>query len=484
MGQTVATIAGVAGTRIAFSSLDDGPVSFLSLALISCSALALALCRSAVRISAERLGQTYTADIRQALFSAAMKTPAEEIAKRRRGYLMLRLTGGMAVMKDGLSRSIPQLVQAFSLSVAGLIALALMDARFFAIACAMVVVVAVMTSVLVGRVYSAHATLRQQRAKLAADMAERLPIAPDLIRLGRRRKELARLRKESRHLGDRSLLRLRLIECLRALPEVLSGLVAAFVLFDGSVRGLPAGEIAASLAALGLLAFGLLQVSAIADRLSGWKVASAKLEKYLSERLQNPARASSAKVKFAYPASTISIEAPEIILSGSISASIGSLVHATCHQPERILAALGGVGSESSVVIKLDGALLEDITAGSIRRNIGIVSTDPTVLKGSVRRNLTLALRQRPNDTAILRRIGRAGLQASLDELGGLDGRLSEGARTLADSDRIKIAALQTIVARQRFLIVSLGSALPSEDVSRYLQSESVAAIWLRRQPA
>lgn len=200
IGQTFATMAGVAGTRIAFSSLDEGPVSVLSLILIAGSALALVLCRAAVRISAEGLGQAYTADIRQALFSAAMHTPPEEIAKRRRGYLMLRLTGDMATMKDGLSRSIPQAVQAISLSIAGLTALALMDVRFFAVAFAVTVTVAAAAHFSTSKVYAAHSSLRQQRAKVATDMAERLPIAPELLRLGRRTKELSRLRRQSKSL--------------------------------------------------------------------------------------------------------------------------------------------------------------------------------------------------------------------------------------------------------------------------------------------
>lgn len=479
IGQTVATMAGVAGTRMAFSSLDEGPVSVLSLILIAGSALALVLCRSAVRISAEGLGQTYTADIRQALFSAAMHTPPEEIAKRRRGYLMLRLTGDMATMKDGLSRSIPQAVQAISLSIAGLIALALMDVRFFAVAFALTVTVAVAAHFSTSKVYAAHSSLRQQRAKLATDMAERLPIAPDLLRLGRRSKELTRLRRESQSLRDQSITRLRLIEGLRALPELLSGMAAATILLDGSNRGLPAGEIAACLAALGLLAFGLSQISAVGDRLLGWKVAAAKLDSYLQGRLETTARNGSDKLRIAHKASRISIEAPDIMVPGSISANIGEAARAKCKSPEEIILAIIKGGSVGSVRIEIDGIGLDDLTPGSIRRNIGIVSAHPSVLKGSVRRSLTLGLRRRPDDPTLLRRIVRAGLQESLNQLGGLDGKLSEGGRTLTDCDRVRLATLRTVVCRQRILLTNMSSALHMGDVDRYLTSERVAVVWL-----
>ncbi len=479
VGQTVATVAGVAGTRLAFSSLDDGSLSPFSLALICSSALVLSLCRLALRISAEGLGQSYTANIRQALFKAAMNAAPEDIAKRRRGYLMLRLTGDMAAMKDGLSRSIPQALQALSLSIAGLMALAVIDTRFFIIASVMAIIAVIVACFSIRRVYAAHSSLRQQRAKMAADIAERLPIAPDLHRLGRGRKELARLRRESTYLRDRSLTRLRLIENLRALPEVMAGLAAAIVLFDGSNRGLPAGDLAASLAALGLLAFGLSQVSAVGDRLSAWKVASTKLDSYLSARPEAPERQVSDKLRIARPASTIAIEAPEVMVPGSISASIGGAVRVKCYQSQTIVAALAQVGSVSSVRIKINGIGLEKLTPGSIRRNVGIISPHPSVLKGSVRRNLALGLRSRPDDQTLLRRIIRAGLEETLNQLGGLDARLSEGGRTLPDRARVGLAALQTAVCRQRLLLANLESVSPAGDVQRYLASGSVAVVWL-----
>lgn len=479
IGQTFATMAGVAGTRIAFSSLDEGPVSVLSLILIAGSALALVLCRAAVRISAEGLGQAYTADIRQALFSAAMHTPPEEIAKRRRGYLMLRLTGDMATMKDGLSRSIPQAVQAISLSIAGLTALALMDVRFFAVAFAVTVTVAAAAHFSTSKVYAAHSSLRQQRAKVATDMAERLPIAPELLRLGRRTKELSRLRRQSKSLRHQSMMRLRLIEGLRALPELLSGMAAATVLFDGSNRGLSAGDIAACLAALGLLAFGLSQISAVCDRLSGWKVAATKLHRYLNGRLEGPTHNVSGKLRISHKASRISIEAPDIMVPGSISANIGGAARAKCTNPEEVISALTKTGSFSSMRIEIDGIGLDELTPGSIRRNIGIVSPHPSVLKGSVRRNLTLGLRHRPDDPTLLRRIARAGLQESLSKLGGLDGKLSEGGRTLTDTDRVRLAALQTAVCQQKILLADLRSSSPPADVDRCLASGNVAVIWL-----
>jgi ABC-type transport system involved in cytochrome bd biosynthesis fused ATPase/permease subunit len=128
--QAVLLVAGVTGTRLAFSSLDDGQLSMVALGMIFGEALGLAVLRPLLRLIAEAVGQGNSTAVRKVLLAHAMGSTPGQIAARRSGYLMLRLTGDMTAMKDGIARSLPPLVQAAALIPASLLALCLIDLRF------------------------------------------------------------------------------------------------------------------------------------------------------------------------------------------------------------------------------------------------------------------------------------------------------------------------------------------------------------------
>lgn len=478
LAQAVALVAGVVGTRLAFSGLEEGAIPALALALIGGAALALAGLRPCLRLLAERLGQDHTMAIREALYRHAMDASPEQLARRRRGYLMLRLTGDMGTLKNGVSRSLPPILQAAALVPAATLALAIIDPRF-CWAGAIVVCLSLASLVMTKASLSqAHKALRSARAKLVADMAERLPIAPDLARLGRRQAEIAHLANAGRALRRRAEARLIRTEVLRALPGGLAGLGALSVLLDGAHRGLPAGDIAAALAALGVMSHALVKLAGAMDRLSGWQTARDTLVRHLADQKENDHLSKPEPVRLGRSAGHFSVTTtPGLTSPAQLDLAPGARGVINGPDSDRLLRLLSGQDTDPDVSVSLDGVALHRLTTGSIRRNIGVLSASPVLLKGSIRRNICLGLSERPEDSTLLRYIARAGLEPALAQLGGLDGTISESGRSLPRADRLLLSALRVSVQRPSVLLVSPDAWPLTAEVAAYVGQSKATII-------
>lgn len=480
LAQAGALVAAVAGTRLAFGGLETGAVPTLATGLIAGSALALAVLRPGVRLMAERLGQSQTAAIRSALYRQALAAGPDRQVKGRRGYLLLRLTGDMTTFKDGISRALPPVLQGMALIPAAVLALAMIDQRF---GFAGFVLAALGLAAIAGTwpsLQQAHAALRNERARLVVAMAERVPIAPDLARLGRRQRELSRLDRANRSLRVRAGARLIRVEMTRALPGFVASLAAVAILTDGASRGLTAGEIAVALAAIGIIAHALVELATAADRLTAWRVARQNLARHMAAGASPPAAAQEGQIRVPRATGALTVEA-----TGSgfnpvrLDLAPGDHVRLCAPDPGRALRSLSGQIRDPGVLVRLDGIALADLTPGSLRRCIGTLTPTPAILKGTVRRNICLGLTERPADRTLLKRIERAGLGPTLRALGGLDGRVPEAGPLDDPCFRLRLSALRSAVQRPQVLLVhASGLALP-DDVLGYIESTSATVIMI-----
>ncbi|MCU0902546.1 MAG: ABC transporter transmembrane domain-containing protein [Tabrizicola sp.] len=478
LGQAGALVAGIAGTRLAFAGLDGGAVPPLSIGLIAGAALALATLRPGLRLLAERLGQDQTRAVRAALLRNSMAASPEKLAARRRGYLMLRLTGDMTAFKDGIARSLPQVLQAATLIPGAILALWLVDFRFGMIGLSLAGLTLLAICLSQPSLRQAHAALRQERGKLAAGMAERLPIAPDLARLGRRQIELSRLATAGQALERRAVARLVRVEVLRALPGGLAGLSAVAVLLDGASQGLAAGEIAAALAAIGVMGHAVVELATAVDRMTGWKIARDNLAQHLLSDVVEPDWPRREQVRLAQARGALSVAgAADLIQPVAVTLAPGERAEVFGPDPERLVQSLSGQGTDARISVHLDGIPLADLSPGSIRRNMAVISPTPVLLKGSVRRNICLGLTSRPSDSRLTRRIEAVGLGLALDNVGGLEGPVPEGGRTLDQRDLLRLSALRAAVQCPQVLIVAIGGFPIPGDVRAYLARTEATVI-------
>ncbi len=480
--QALAAALAAFATRWLFMAMDQGTTLPMSaLAALVGSALFIALARVMFRRFGERLGQDYACDVRLALFDHASRISPSHLAARRVGYLTLRFVSDLTALKDWPARGLPMLVEGAVMAPAMVAILFVLDPVFGLIG--MVPAVLSLTALLVGAsgLMRAHRTVRARRALLAADMSERMPIAPELAALGRRSLELRLIKRRAVQLARASQTRVTRGEALRVLPDALSGIAAAAVIWWGATIGLPTGNIAAGLAVLALAARPLRDLMGVTDRAGAFRAAHAKLASALARPLATKGGTDGALRSKRLPSGAIGLDLHHVDTGNGTLISLSLEPGTTADLPagadaDRLFRAISGLESVAKGEIMLNDIPIHELSPGSLRRLVFRIDAQPVVLKGSLRRALTLGLSDRPDDAAILKRLRKAGLAGQLDQLGGLDGRLTEGARTLSTQARVKISALRAALGRPGLLLVAEPELLCA-DVARWLQDQTATVI-------
>lgn len=184
-----AIAAGVAAfsTRDVFAALraDDATAAYAPIALIALSGLAIAALRIGERIIGERVGQNYAAALRERLFMHLSRMPARAVSGRRSGGLALRFVGDLAAVRGWVSLGLARLISASIVLPSAGVVLFMLNPDLAAAAVAPIVIGLIIMCVIGWRLAPAHHRLRSRRARLAADMSERIPHAPELRLLGR-----------------------------------------------------------------------------------------------------------------------------------------------------------------------------------------------------------------------------------------------------------------------------------------------------------
>jgi ATP-binding cassette, subfamily B, bacterial len=474
--QALATAVAALSTRSLFASLSgNGALPTLALFALAGSGVIIGLARLGFHRTGESLGQNYARSVRMALFDHASRMLPADVEARRAGYLSLRFVGDLTALKDWPARGLPFLVE-------GVVVLPVVIAMLFHIDwgfgwAGLLPTLISLAALGAGfkTLLRAHQSLRARRALLVADLSERMPIAPDLAALGRRPLETRLIARRSDQLANAAVKRATLQEIQRGLPEALTGIAAAYLIWWGWRGGLDSGTIAAGLALLGLAARPLRSLMDVSDRAGAFRAAHAKLSAALA-RPTAPARCA-APVRLTSGPFQLDLRGVRIAGGPPISLSLTPGARASLPKGTNVdvlFRAIVGQELLECGELTLNGVRVEDVSPGSLRRGVARITAMPVVLKGSLRRALTLGLTDRPSDKAIQLRLEKMGLSPLLAQLGGLERNLAEGARGMSRADRVGISILRTALARPGLLLVS-----------HEVQNEVPQAVeWLAQHPA
>lgn len=426
-----------------------------ALAALVAAGAAIALTRVAARVLGERLGQDYAREVRAALFDRAARMPARAVAERRAGYMSLRFVGDMTAFRNWIGLGIPRLVAGAILIPATLVILVLLD-PVFGLVVLPVIGVTLLCSLAGGRrLVGLQRTLRQRRARIAADMAERMPLAPHLDRLGRRGKELALLDKRTDALIRAALRHRRLAETLRALPELAGGLAAALLILAGYAQGVPPAGIAAALATMGLLLGPLRDLGGVLNHRAAYRAAAIKAEAALARKTRDLYRGGRAVGQGPIDVTFEGVALPsgrtlDMHIDGGAEISL-PLDALDC---QAVGDALLGLDDLPRGRILLSGVDLRDLSRGSLRRGVLRIGTSPEILQGSLRRVLLMGVTRRIGDPALADLAASVGLGPALARLGGLDGTVREGGGNLTRAERVSLCIARAHLIRPRLVIV------------------------------
>jgi len=454
--QGAAAGAAAFATRALFEAMHGGgALPLAELAVLVGAGAVIAATRVAARLTGERIGQAYARQIRAALFDHAARMPARAVAARRAGYMSLRFVGDMTAFRNWLGLGLPRLIAAGVLMPALLAVLWLLDPAFALVVLPVLVPALLLLWVGGRRLVPLQRRLRLRRARIAAEMAERMPLAPHLDRLGRRGKELAQLDRRSDAMVAAALRLRRDVECLKALPDLAAGIAAAGIILAGHRAGLGTGHIAAALAALGLLLSPLRDLGGVWNHRAAFRAAAIKAEAVLSRAGRDLYRAGKSIPKGAVDVIFDRVAMP----SGtdlSFAARGGAQVPLAVSEldAEAVTALLLGLEAPVAGTVTLSGIDLRDLSRGSLRRGVQRVGTMPEILQGSLRRVLLMGCDTRPDDEALSAMARRAGLGDLLDRIGGLDGTVREGGSNLTQGERLAISLVRVTLSRPRLVLL------------------------------
>lgn len=449
LAQAAALAAAAIATRAVFTELHAGTdLPLVPILAVGCAGICAALMQLTFRNYAEHLGQDYAKDIRLTLFEHASRSDQSDLDKRRLGYHVLRFTGDLSALTGWPGLGLPRLVQAAILLPAATAVLIYLDPRFLWAAICAILPGTLWAAATHHKLVAAHRTLRQRRARLAADITERLPIAPKLTALGRRRTELRILEARAAKLIEAARSRRHVTEIRKAIPEVSAAIAASLVMMIGGLGDLPAGTVAAALAALALSIRPLRNVMSSSDRAAGFQAAHDKLKKALNRPIATPEN-QEAKL----PAGPLSVEISPSC-GPAISVAPGEVATISADLMDQIEAALTGGANLDEVTLRLNDADVAELTPGSLRRSVGVLTENPLILKGSLRRALTLGLRPRPDDDRIFEAIDNAGLDEVIATIGGLDAKLAERGANLSPQQRLAISTVRLAMQRPGLVLM------------------------------
>jgi ABC-type multidrug transport system fused ATPase/permease subunit len=370
----------------------------------------------------------------------------------------MRFVGDLSAVRGWVSLGISRLISAAIVLPVAAGVLFLLNPNL-GWAASVPIVIGLLLMALAGpRLGPAHRRLRARRARLAADMSERIPHAPELRLMGRIKLERRHLLHRTEQLVDSALARARGAALLRAVPDAVAGIAAAAVFLLALRSGAPGAEAAAALAALGLMLQPMRDLAGVWDRHRAWTAARDKCDDLLATPLlKRPGHRTAERLPDSPP--TVVFEA----LSAGRLAAVDIAAPAGCK-----VAIIGGNGAGKSTLLGL-AAGLEQPDAGRVllgdkvpadlateerRRLIALVGTRSPILAGSLRRALIMGGGRRPDDAEIIATAERFGLGHVLQRLGGLDGRLAEGGRNLSAGEARRVLLARAALSRAQLLLL------------------------------
>src|SRR5262245_7797189 len=424
-------------------------------------ALALVGLRVAERRWSEAMAQDYGGSVRLKLFDAVAQIPLWTLKKRSRGPMMLRFASDISAVHDWVGRGLARLAVG-GIAMAGVfVGLFILD-PLFATASLGVLAIGVGVTLAVGPLLERRVfELRRNRGKLAAQVADKLE-AMALLRLFDREAEERRLlKRQSRKVAQNAVARAGFSAFVRVLPEaVYLGALTAILVLAAHRLAAGAGSIGAlagALMLLGLLALPLRDLARVFDYRQNFKVARRKLEQILAEA------AESDKVK---PTKRVPLSGAlmfrRVTLEGMLdgfSARVPSglniaVVGPTGGGKSLLLALTAGLIRPDKGRVRLDGVAVDRLPSGVLARNVGMVSPELPLLRGTIRDNLVYR-----DETATDEEVERTIRDFGLNLLGrdlpdGLDTRIADGGIDLSSGTAQRIHLARAMLGRPKLLLL------------------------------
>ncbi|GAA4081898.1 ABC transporter transmembrane domain-containing protein [Nocardioides kongjuensis] len=478
------------------AAADQRHHTYLLVALLCVTALVQAALRALEFSVAEKAGYEVVRRLRLEMYEHLQGMTPTQLQYRARGGLMLRFIGDLSMLRLWISRGILRGTVALIVVTATLTAMAVLNVW---LALAVLAVISGGSAASIGwgkAMRAATRRMRRRRSLVTGNIDEQLNSLAVVQVFGRARGEFSRLAQQT---------------------ELLTQALCRIAGLRGRLRGISSATAALSVAAV--LGVGLVEVSRYATTV-GTVVAALLMTQQLSGPVRNLGLAhdywhrgqvSQQKITEFINSSSSGLEPagtqPLRLRSGRVefvNAAVEGRLPAisAVAAPGRIVGICGAAGSGKSSLLALvarqlettsgdvliDGQVLASTSPASAFRQLGVVSPDLPLMRGTVWRNLTYRM---PN--ASRHEIQRVCYALGLDELvstlpGGFEFWVTEGGRNLSTAERQLLCLGRALINSPKVLLFdqpTLGlDPTQASTVRKYLAGYRGTVLLASTQPA
>ncbi len=436
-------------------------------AALAGAAVVVGLLRSRERADAERLGQSYVHALRNAMYRRLSSLAPRALQHRSQGAVMLRFVGDLTAIARWVSLGLSRAIVGGTFVVGALGALTFISPALAAGVAVVVVLGAV------GALFSARSLqtrsreARRRRARLAANVNEKVGSVGVVQVFGQTARERRRLKSQSRKLRYAMVDRARSVGHQRGLAEGTAMMASAAVLMVGAGevgagRATP-GTVVAAMTIVGLLAGPLRDLGRVNEYWHNSRISMEKCRSFLAT--PNMLRPTAGAPLLELGAGRLELD--DVHLDGSL-AGVSAVA-----QPGSLVAVVGPNGAGKSTllalaarlmdpdrgVVRLDGQDLSEREESSVRRAMSMVGPDLPLLRGTVDENLRYRWPEAPQEE-----IDRVGGLCSIDDLlaelpEGLETRVVEGGANLSAGQRQRLSIARALVGDPAVLLLDEADA-------------------------
>lgn len=429
---------------------------------LAAMSIAIAMLRMWEQIDAERMGQDYTHEVRVGLFNHMSRLSPRVLQRRSRGGVLLRFIGDLTALKQWVSLGVARLTVAGITTVVTLVMLSMLNATLALVVGTALAAGAMVAYILGGWLQNAVRETRLRRARLAANVGEKIASLAVVQVFGQSRREMRRVRRQSEYLMQAMVGRARAVGAFRGLIELTAAVASGGALLVGAALvswgEITAGTVVAAMSIVGLLVPAMRDLGRVQEYWHGAVVSREKISDFIAmPRLGRP----SAEALVLPPG-------PGELCFENVSTVAGGAVLNATAMAGQVVALVGPNGAGKSTllslgarlidpvqgVVRLDGYDIRQLDTASLRQAVGMMTPDLPLLRGSIQRNLCYRWPSAPEQYLEQAR-SLCGIDEILASLPmGSDTRVTEDGANLSLGQRQRIGLARAILGNPRLLLL------------------------------
>jgi ABC-type multidrug transport system fused ATPase/permease subunit len=418
------------------------------------------------RIDAEHMGQLYTHEIRTGLFSHMNQISPRLLQSRSRGGIMLRFIGDLNALKQWVSLGVARLTVASITTIITLVILSFINASLaLAVSCALVLG-GLGSYALGGWLQNAVREARRRRARLAANVSEKIASPAVVQAFGQSRRERRRVKRQSEELMNAMISRAQAIGAFRGVIELTAALATGSALLVGAILvnngDTTPGTVVAAMSIVGLLIPSLRDLGRVQEYWHGAVVSREKISDFIAmprlgrapkqakELPQGQGELRFENVRITQERSPKNKGFNAQIPAGQVVALVGP----NGAGKSTLLALTARLMDLEQGKILLDGHDITKVEPNSLNEAVGVMTPDLPLLRGSIERNLSYRLPK-----ATKQELAEARRLCDIDELieslpKGIRTRVTEEGGNLSLGQRQRIGLARAILGNPRLLLL------------------------------